>query len=154
MESRPCQRGNSRYVVPLGCLAISLLKQVHLAGSRVVTQETDAENYQMLAVQTMFTATKYCPGVEDKGQVHPVPALTAHSPSKSLVRLLMALNLHYFGSEIIPPENITLSNVLFRLLLVKLSIFAPGFSVSCCPTLTGVAGIAAQTFLPSFSRFT
>ena len=47
-----------------------------------------------------------------------------------------------------------LSNVRFNVLLVKFLISVPGWSAISCPTLTAVAGMAAQVFFPFFSRDT
>jgi len=50
-----------------------------------------------------------------------------------------------------PPEKTTLSNVLFKLLLVKLVMTVPGCSSSSSPAVTFMVGTATQVCLPSFS---
>jgi hypothetical protein len=71
MECHPGQRGDAGYVVPFGGFPVCPSEQVHLVGPKIVAQQTDSENYQMLPVQSFLPPAKDSPGVKNKRQVHP-----------------------------------------------------------------------------------
>ena len=71
VESHPPQRSDAGDVVPFGRLAVRMGEQIHLVCAEVIAQQADAENDQMLPVQSLTASAENRPGVENKGQVHP-----------------------------------------------------------------------------------
>ena len=78
MEGHPPQRGDSRNIVPLGRFAVGYGDEVHLVGSQVVAEQADAEDDQVLFVQSLLSSAEDRPGVKEQRQVHPEYRLQQH----------------------------------------------------------------------------